>query len=141
MSIKAVFLALIAKGEIPSELRGSLEPTYVAGLFRSARFGVHEAHGRGVVSQFNYLLDKGALEVDAEGRFRSVSEKFDAAIEELLNLMLMLQATGDYQGTAEFLDAYGVASDALLAAIDRLDEVPVDIRPLYPQADELAPAG
>ena len=134
-------LALIEKGEIPPELRDSLEPTYVAGLFRSARFGVHEAHGRGVVSQFNYLLEKGALEVDGEGRFRSVSERFDGAIEELLELMLMLQATGDYQGTVEFLDTYGVASDALLAAIDRLDEVPVDIRPLYPQADELAPAG
>ena len=53
----------------------------------------------------------------------------------------MLQATGDYRGTAEFLDTYGVASDALLAAIDRLSDVPVDIRPFYPQADELAPAG
>ena len=134
-------LALIAEGEIPAELRDSLEPTYVAGLFRSARFGVHEAHGQGVVSQFNYLLEKGALEVDAEGRFRSVREKFDGAIEDLLREMLMLQATGDYAGTAEFLGTYGVASEALLAAIDRLQEVPVDIRPIYPQADELAPAG
>jgi hypothetical protein len=134
-------LALIEKGEIPAEVRVSLEPTYVAGLFRSARFGVHEAHGRGVVSQFNYLLERGALEVDAEGRFRSVSEKFDGAIEELLNEMLMLQATGDYAGTARFLDTYGVASEALLAAIERLGDVPVDIRPIYPQAEELAPTG
>ena len=134
-------LSLIDKGEIPAEVRASLEPTYVAGLFRAARFGVHEAHGRGVVSQFNYLLERGALEVDAEGRFRSVSERFESTIEELLTEMLMLQATGDYAGTAEFLDTYGVASDALLAAIDGLGEVPVDIRPVYPQADELAPAG
>jgi hypothetical protein len=133
-------LALIDKGEIPAELRDSLEPTYVAGLFRSARFGVHEAHGRGVVSQFNYLLENGGLEVDAEGRFHAVSERFPAAIEELLNTMLMLQAKGDYEGTAEFLDTYGVASESLLAAIDRLGDVPVDIRPLYPQASELAPA-
>ena len=63
-------LALIEKGEIPAELRDTLEATYVAGLFRAARFGVHEAHGRGVISQFNYLLEKGALEVDEEGRFR-----------------------------------------------------------------------
>ncbi|MFQ5349785.1 MAG: hypothetical protein ACE5EG_05010 [Thermoanaerobaculia bacterium] len=134
-------LALIGRGEIPAELRAALEPTYVAGLFRAARFGVHEAHGRGVVSQFNYLLERGALEVDAEGRFRSVSEKFDSTIEELLNEMLMLQATGDYAGTAEFLGTYGVASDALLAAIDGLGDVPVDIRPVYPQAEELAPVG
>ncbi len=134
-------LALIEQGEIPAELRATLEPTYVAGLFRAARFGVHEAHGRGVVAQFNYLLERGALEVDADGRFRSVSERFDGAIEQLLNTMLMLQATGDYAGTAEFLDTYGVASEALLAAIDRLGEVPVDVRPIYPQAEELAPAG
>jgi hypothetical protein len=124
---------------VPPELRASLEPTYVAGLFRSARFGVHEAHGRGVIAQFNYLLEKGALEVDAEGRFRSVSEKFPAAIRDLLHDMLMLQATGDYEGTAAFLETYGHPSPALLAAIDRLGGVPVDIRPIYTQAEALAP--
>ena len=72
-------------------------PTYVAGLFRAARFGVHEAHGQGTVSQFNYLLEKGALEVDEEGRFRAVPEKFQETMRELLNLMLMLQANGDYE--------------------------------------------
>ncbi|MEZ5330914.1 MAG: peptidase [Thermoanaerobaculia bacterium] len=132
-------LALIDAGEIPAELRETLEPTYVAGLFRSARFGVHEAHGRGVIAQFNYLLEKGALEVDDEGRFRAVSEKFPDGIRDLLHDMLMLQATGDYEGTATFLDTYGVASDALLAAIDRLGDVPVDIRPIFTQAEELAP--
>jgi hypothetical protein len=134
-------LALIRKGEIPPEVRTSLEPTYVAGLFRAARFGVHEAHGRGVVSQFNYLLERGALEVDDEGRFQPVSERFEGAIEELLTELVMLQAKGDYDGTAEFLNTYGVASDSLLAAIDLLDDVPVDIRPVYPQAEELAPTG
>jgi len=132
-------LALIEAGEIPAELRETLEPTYVAGLFRSARFGVHEAHGRGVISQFNYLLEKGALEVDEEGRFRAVSEAFPGAIRDLLHDMLMLQAEGDYEGTAEFLETYGVASEALLTAIGRLADVPVDIRPIYSQADELAP--
>jgi hypothetical protein len=127
-------LALIEKGVMPQELRQTLEVTYVAGLFRSARFGVHEAHGQGVVSQFNYLLEKGALEVDSEGRFHLVSEKFPEAIEALLEEMLMLQATGDYEGTATFLETYGQASEPLLRAISRLDDVPVDIRPSYPQA-------
>ncbi len=134
-------LALIGEGEMPAELRASLEPTYVAGLFRAARFGLHEAHGRGVVAQFNYLLERGALEVDPDGRFRTVAERFDEAMAALLTELLMLQAEGDYAGTAEFLDTYGVASESLVAAIDRLDDVPVDIRPLYPQADELVPAG
>jgi hypothetical protein len=127
-------LALVEKGVMSEDLRETLEATYVAGLFRSARFGVHEAHGQGVVSQFNYLLEKGALEVDSEGRFHAVSEKFPAAIEALLEEMLMLQATGDYEATATFLETYGQASEPLLRAISRLDDVPVDIRPSYPQA-------
>ena len=130
-------LALVEKGEIDEAMGETLVPTYVAGLFRSARFGLHEAHGRGVVSQFNYLLEKGALEIDDEGRFRAVGEKFPQAIESLLVDMLMLQATGSYDGTAEFLDTYGVAAEALVAAIDRLSDVPVDILPIYSQAEEL----
>ncbi len=133
-------LALSKKGMIEPLVLETLEPSYLAGLFRSARFGVHAAHGRGTVSQFNYLLEKGALEVGEDGLFRTVSDKFPDAIRDLLNVMLMLQATGDYDGTKEFLDTYGVASPELLAAIDKLDDVPVDIRPIYPQADELGGA-
>ncbi len=133
-------LALIEKGEMPAGLRDSLETTYVAGLFRSARFGVEEAHGQGVVSQFNYLLEKGALEVDEEGRFRCVSEKFPAAMRDLLHDMAMLQALGDYDGTVEFLETYGHPSPKLLEAFGRLADLPVDIRPRYPSADELLAA-
>jgi len=131
-------LHLVEEGEMDAEILETLEPTYVAGLFRSARFGLHEAHGRGVVSQFNYLLEKGALEVTDEGHFRTVTEVFPGAIEELLNEMLMLQARGDYDGTSAFLNKYGVATPALEGAIDKLHDVPVDIRPIYPDADSLS---
>ena len=124
-------LALIEKGEMSKDLRAALEPTYVAGLFRSARFGAHEAHGKGVVSQFNYLLEKGALSIDAEGRFSAVSEKFPGAIKDLLHDMLMLQAAGDYTATKAFLDKYGVVSKELDAAIAKLGAVPTDITPDY----------
>jgi hypothetical protein len=124
-------LALIDQGEMPATLRRALEPTYVAGLFRSARFGVTEAHGQGVTAQFNYLLEKGALTVDGQGRFRAVSERFPAAVRDLLHDMLMLQASGDYAGTARFLARYGKATPQLLAAIERLRDVPVDVRPSY----------
>ncbi|HJX29797.1 MAG TPA: peptidase, partial [Thermoanaerobaculia bacterium] len=124
-------LALIEKGEMSKELRRTLEPTYVAGLFRSARFGADEAHGQGVIAQFNYLTEKGALVVDANARYRTVPEKFPGAIRELLGEMLILQATGDYEGTKKFLDKYGKPTQSLRAAIGRLEQVPVDIRPLY----------
>jgi hypothetical protein len=124
-------LALIEKGEMPRDLLRTLEPTYVAGLFRSARFGLDEAHGQGVAAQFNYLLEKGALAVDDQGRFRAVSEKFPEGIRALLHDILMLQAVGDYEGTKQFLDRYGKATPELRAAIERLSDVPVDIRPVY----------
>jgi hypothetical protein len=132
--------ALVDRGKMPRELLDTLPATYLAGLFRSARFGVHEAHGRGVVSQFSYLQEKGALTVDGEGRFRIVGELFRPAIRDLLHDYLMLQARGDYAATTTFLDRYGKPSAELLAAIERLVEVPVDIRPVYPLASELAPA-
>ena len=133
-------LALIEQGEMPAELRRSLEPTYVAGLFRSARFGADEAHGQGVVSQFNYLMEKGALTVDGKGRFRAVPEKFPSAIRDLLHDILMLQATGDYAGTAAFLQKYGKPSEAMRQGIAGLAEVPVDVRPIYVQAKAPAAA-
>jgi hypothetical protein len=130
-------LALVERGEMPAELRRTLEPTYVAGLFRAARFGLHEAHGKGVISQFNYLMAKGALVVDAANHFRTVPAKFPGAIRDLLAEMLTLQAKGDYAGTQKFLDTYGKATPSLTAAVARLAGVPVDIRPLYsPPAPE-----
>jgi hypothetical protein len=125
-------LALIEKGDMPKELRRTLEPTYVAGLFRSARFGVDEAHGQGVIAQFNYLTEKGALVVDGNARYRTVPEKFPGAIRDLLQEMLLLQAKGDYEGTKRFLEKYGKPTDSLRQAIGRLTDVPVDIRPIYP---------
>ena len=130
-------LALVEKGEMDKVILDSLVPTYVAGLFRSARFGVEEAHGQGVVSQFNYLLEKGALELNDEGLFRSVPEKFPGALRDLLHDMTMLQALGDYEGTVAFLEKYGHPSPTLLEAFGRLKDLPVDIRPQYPSAHQL----
>jgi hypothetical protein len=121
-------LALIDQKEMPAALRSALEPTYVAGLFRSARFGIDEAHGQGVVAQFSYLKEKGALEIDGAGRFRAVSEKFPGAIRDLLHDLLILQGNGDYEGTKAFLEKYGKAGPELRAAIGRLADVPTDIR-------------
>jgi hypothetical protein len=76
-------------------------------------------------------MEKGALEVDANDRFRAVPAKFEDGLGALLRDILMLQATGDYDGAKAFLDKYGKATPSLRKAIGRLEDVPVDIRPVY----------
>ena len=105
---------------------------HVADLFRCMRFGITEAHGKGCLSQFNYLLERGAIEYDsASERFTVVQEVMPAAMSELAGLYLTLQATGDYDGVGVFFDRYGQASPELELARTRLREVPVDILPVY----------
>ena len=105
---------------------------HVADLFRCMRFGITEAHGKGCLSQFNYLLERGAIEYDSDSeRFTVAQEVMPAAMSELARIYLTLQATGDYDGVGEFFDRYGQASLELELARARLREVPVDILPAY----------
>jgi hypothetical protein len=78
------------------EILESLPWTYTAGMFRTARFGVAEAHGLGMVLQTNFLLEKGAVEITEDGRFAPVPELFEASFGELVHELLMIQALGDY---------------------------------------------
>lgn len=105
---------------------------HAADLFRCVRFGVTEAHGRGCLIQFNFLAEKGALsQGEAEGTFRVELDAMPGAISELAGEFLVLQATGDYEGAGEFMARYGAVPEPLRASIERLDAVPVDIRPTY----------
>lgn len=124
--------ALVEKGIMDPEILEHLPWTYTAGLFRSARFGTTEAHGLGVVVQFNFLLEQGALVVTPEGRFQPVPDRFYDAIGALAEKLLMIQAIGDYSGAESLVATYGTVPDAMAAGFDRLREIPVDIDPIYP---------
>ncbi len=105
---------------------------HVADLFRCMRFGINDVYGKGCLSQFNFLLERGAIEYDAASeRFAVVQEVMPAAMSELAGIYLTLQATGDYAGVGEFFEQYGQASLELELARARLREVPVDIIPQY----------
>jgi len=123
---------LVAKGVMDAEILEHLPWTYTAGLFRSARFGVTEAHGLGVVIQANILLENGALEVTADGRFRPVPDRFFEGIADLTERLLMVQALGDYDGAARLVDEYGTVSAAMRSGLDRLTAIPVDVDPVHP---------
>ncbi len=123
---------LTERGEYTEDFLRQVYISHVASLFRCVRFGVTEAHGKGCLMQFNWLVEKGAVTHDpASGRFRVDLDAIPEAVSGLAREFLLLQATGDYDGTGEFMERYGQVPEILTAAIDRLDEVPVDIRPTY----------
>ncbi|WP_120078101.1 dipeptidyl-peptidase 3 family protein [Aurantiacibacter odishensis] len=128
-------LYMMERGELPAAERSELLATYVAGLFRSMRFGIEEAHGKGAAAQYGYLLDYGAYRFDEENGHYVIDEaKLVEGITELLRTELMLQATGDYEGTKAFFEQYARLDEHAEAAIAGMGDIPVDIRPIYPDS-------
>jgi len=123
-------LFLMDKGVFSQDAYG-LFATYLGGMFRSIRFGINEAHGGGVAIQFNYLLEKGAIFVDGEGKLDVDEKKMLPALTDLAHHLLMLQAKGDYAGTKQWVDRYRILSPIMQTCIEQLKDVPVDIRPKY----------
>ncbi len=104
--------------------------TFMAGLFRSVRFGAASAHGKANMVRFNFFLEEGAFVRDAAtGRYRVDFERMQKAMTKLSRLLLTLQGDGDYEGARELTETKGVISAQLRADLDRLTEasIPVDI--------------
>ena len=104
--------------------------TFMAGIFRSIRFGAASAHGKANMVRFNFFLDEGAFIRDAEtGRYSVNFERMEGAIENLSRLILTLQGDGDYEGAKELTDKKGIITPSLQADLDRLTDasIPVDI--------------
>ncbi|MEN8859494.1 dipeptidyl-peptidase 3 family protein [Qipengyuania flava] len=126
-------LLMMEKGEIPASEKPQLFSTYFTGLFRSMRFGTESAHGRGAKLQYGYLQQKGAFAWDdAAQRYTVDYAAMEAGIRDLLNAQLMLQAKGDYAGTIAFFDHYAVLDAAAQSRFAAMDDIPVDIAPVYP---------
>ena len=127
-------LYMMERGELPVEEKSELWATYFAGLFRSMRFGIESAHARGAAAQYGYLLEKGAFAFDEDaGLFVLDEARMETALQELLTEELMLQATGDYEGTKAFFAKYAKLDDHAKTAIGAMKGIPVDIYPVYPK--------
>jgi len=126
---------LIDKGVIDKRMERTLYTTFLASAFRSVRFGITEAHGRGVAMQFNYLTDEGAIEVNEKaGTFSINHAKVKDAVRKLTGEILTLQAEGSYEKAKALLEKYAVIRPPMKRAFDRLGNVPVDIEPIFPLA-------
>jgi hypothetical protein len=112
--------------------------TFLASAFRSIRFGINEAHGRGIAIQLNYLLDAGAVRTLGDGTFAVDDGKIAEAVTSLTREILTLQAEGSYEKAKGLIDRLGVVRPAVKAVLDRLSGVPVDIEPKFVTAQSLS---
>jgi hypothetical protein len=115
--------------------------TFLASSFRSLRFGITEAHGKGMAFQFNFLMDHGGFVQSPDGTFAVDFAKIKTAVRDLTNTLLMLEANGDYAAAKKMLDELVVIRPNVQKALENLKGIPVDIEPQYVTADEIAPEG
>ena len=90
-----------------------LYTTFLASTFRSLRFGLNEAHGKGMALQFNYLVDKGGFVANPDGTFAVDFAKIKAAVRDLTHDLLTIEATGDYAAAKAMLDRLAIIRPAM----------------------------
>jgi hypothetical protein len=111
--------------------------TFMAGIFRSVRFGAASAHGKANMVRFNYFQEKGAFAKNDNGKYAIDFEKMKAASADLTQLILKLQGDGDYEAAINLITEMGVIKPELQAELDKLEQagIPVDI--VFEQGPEM----
>jgi hypothetical protein len=128
---------MIDKGVLPKTLQDTLYTTFLASCFRSIRFGIAEAHGKGIAVQLNYLLDQGGFVVKPDGTFAVNQDKIKEGVIGLTHDIMTIQAEGNYQKAKELGDRLGVVRPPVQQLLDKLNAVPVDIEPHFTTAEKL----
>ncbi|OEL30714.1 Nudix hydrolase 3 [Dichanthelium oligosanthes] len=130
---------LIKKGLLPNSLSQSMYVSFLAGCFRSIRFGLEEAHGKGQALQFNWLYDKGAFALHPDGKFSVDFTKVEDAVESLSREILTIQAKGDKPSARSLLQSRATLTQPLRVALEKIEhmQVPVDIAPKFGTANKL----
>ena len=129
---------LIDQGVVDRSMARDIYTTFLASIFRSIRFGINEAHGRGVAIQLNTFLDAGAVTIGPDGRFSIDHGRIRSAVDGLTRRLMTLQASGDYAAAKDVLDTLGVVRPEVQRLLDQLQNIPIDIRPDYTTAAELS---
>ncbi|HKB13739.1 MAG TPA: hypothetical protein VKD69_23890, partial [Vicinamibacterales bacterium] len=120
---------LVDKGALKKERLEEYYASYVAGIFRTIRFGTGEAHGRAEMMEFNYLAAQGAI-TTAGGRNHVEYAKMPAAIQKLAQELLEQEATGDRARAEAWFKKYDIVPPPLKQALDGARDVPIDVDPI-----------
>ncbi len=122
---------LVDTGILPKETEQKMYVTFLAGVFRSVRFGTTEAHGQGMALQFNYLSEQKAFEYnETTGTFRVNFDTIKDAVRKLTGEIMTIQAEGDYERARLLLLKYATVGIPLQRTLDKMSSVPVDIVPI-----------
>ena len=118
-------------GEFPQAEMAECYVSEVAGIFRTVRFGVAEAHGRAEIMEFNFLRERGAITYDdAAGRYAVDMKEMPPAIAALARELLEQEATGDRARVDAWFAKYGAMPAQLASALARVADIPVDVDPV-----------
>jgi hypothetical protein len=131
---------LVDRDKLPSSMADTMYTTFLASTFRTIRFGITEAHGRGVALQLNFLIDQGAVVAGPDGTFSVNSAKMCAAVEALTRQIMTLQANGDHKAAAALVATATIRPD-VQRVLDKLAGIPVDIAPRFTTALALEQQG
>lgn len=120
---------LLAKGAITEGELQDYYVTFMAGIFRSVRFGASSAHGKANMVRFNFFNEHDAFSMDEQGYYKVNMDKMGMAIDELSRVILTLQGDGDYQGVDKLVAEKGIIKPQLAKNLQRLTDanIPVDI--------------
>ncbi len=121
--------SLLEKGEITEGVLEDYYVTFLAGIFRSVRFGASSAHGKANMIRFNFFAQQGAFTKDEDGYYSVNMEKMGSAVEALSRLILTYQGDGDYDGVAKLVNEMGIIKPELASDLAKLEaaNIPVDI--------------
>ncbi len=120
---------LVTKGVLPKERLPEYRASYLAGIFRTVRFGTAEAHARGEMMQFNFLSEKGAIRRLESGLYTIDPEKWREGVAALTKELLEIEATGDRARAEAWFARYDKMPDDLRATLERAKDLPVDVDP------------
>jgi Peptidase family M49 len=105
-------------------------------LFRSMRFGISDAHGRGTAVQWNWYREKGMIVPTSDGHYKVAFDKARETVRSLANELLMIEASGDYDRAQRLLNQYGKGTPEIETVTATLKDIPVDIDPVFAAAGE-----
>ena len=132
---------LVDRGTLDTSFDKTMYTTFLASIFRSLRFGINEAHGRGVAIQLNYFLDHGGVTVAPDGTFSVTPARIRQNVIDLTREIMTLQARGGYADATQMIKTLGVIRPQVQVVLDRLEGVPVDIEPRFVTAQVLLAEG